>query len=103
MTAMYPTLAPPPPGPRSCATSARRLAGSHTSSARSGATGAPRSSLRLPDHAAAGVRALNRNNRIDTRGVSSDVFFVPGILAYGIVTTAFSNIAISLAYRATTA
>jgi ABC-2 type transport system permease protein len=42
---------------------------------------------------------LNRDNTIDTRGgVSWDTFYVPGILAYGIVTTAFSNIAISLAY-----
>jgi ABC-2 type transport system permease protein len=41
---------------------------------------------------------LNKNNNVDTRGVSWDVFYVPGILAYGIVTTAFSNIAISLAY-----
>ena len=41
---------------------------------------------------------LNKGNTIDTRGVSWDVFYVPGILAYGIVTTAFSNIAISLAY-----
>jgi ABC-2 type transport system permease protein len=42
---------------------------------------------------------LNRNNTIDTRGgVSWDEFYVPGILAYGLVATAFSNIAISLAY-----
>ena len=41
---------------------------------------------------------LNKDNNVDTRGVSWDDFYVPGILAYGIVTTAFSNIAISLAY-----
>jgi ABC-2 type transport system permease protein len=41
---------------------------------------------------------LNKGNTVDTRGVSWETFYVPGILAYGVVTTAFSNTAISFAY-----
>ena len=42
--------------------------------------------------------ALNSGDTIDTRGgISVDDFFVPGLLAYGLVMTAFSNIATELA------
>jgi ABC-2 type transport system permease protein len=44
------------------------------------------------------VGSLNHGAHIDSRGdIPFVTFFVPGIVAYGIVTTTFSNLAVSLA------
>ena len=41
--------------------------------------------------------SLNQGRQLESLGINWETFFVPGILAYGLVTQAFSNIAISMA------
>ena len=42
------------------------------------------------------VGTLTRGSQIDSLGISFETFYVPGILAYGVVTQAFSNLATSM-------